>query len=159
VYIRGCYQPVYNGGCYQPVYNGGYPACVQWWVSSLCTMVGMQPMYHGGYAAYVPWWVGSTLGSMVGIHPWASWWVYTSLLYVPVYHPGYTHHAHHPVHVCASSPAHAEVPGVRALGSRKRIPLGGRLLSVLKSLRCEGRAGHSAQSYSALPVESVTTIG
>ena len=57
------------------------------------------------------------LPTVVGIHPPG---------YVPPYHPWVYHHPAVPCAVRASSPAPAEVPDDEALGSRRRIPLGGR---------------------------------
>jgi len=128
-------------------------------IPPMCTMVGCVPEDHGGvctedHAGYVPedhagyvhprTMVGIHLRTMVGIHP--------SPPICLLYHPGYTTILPLHLSVCASAPAHAEVPDRGALGSRRRYPVGERRREPSSLPKCEERREASAHCYSAFPV-------
>jgi len=101
--------PRHPGGCVYPRHHGGYSP--------------LPAMLPGGYRSSPCY---ATRVGMVGIH---------RLVYAPTLHPWVYHQPPVPGAGRASSPAHAEVPRVRALGSEREKPMGEGLSSVLKSLK------------------------
>ena len=79
------------------------------------------------------------------------WWVYTLLVYTPLYHPGYTHH---PTMLPSSSLlAGCTSRSERPWGSMRENHLGGERGEGLMLVILLWLVGPSAQSYSALPRE------